>query len=117
MIVLIPQYCNLYKDCKQLCYKYSAASQFIKDTTYRNFRKFVARGSTTADIDYAGKMLNKRIQLAANVLKQINSKLGGDLFYLKFNKDVTARKVMLLGLDVCHSGEYSNVGFCASINK
>jgi hypothetical protein len=47
----------------------------------------------------------------------MNSKLGGDLFFIKFSDEVTSRKVMLLGIDVCHSGLNSNVGFCASINK
>ncbi len=57
------------------------------------------------------------MNIGCNILKQINSKLGGDLFYLKFPDEVTKRKTMLLGIDVCHSGKVSNVGFCASINK
>lgn len=46
----------------------------------------------------------------------MNSKLGGDLFNLKFSKEV-APKTMLMGIDVCHSGPSSIVGFCATINK
>lgn len=46
----------------------------------------------------------------------MNSKLGGDLFNLKFSKEVSP-KTMLMGIDVCHSGPSSIVGFCATINK
>lgn len=56
------------------------------------------------------------LSVATNVLKQINSKLGGDLFHLQFSKELSL-KTMLIGIDVCHSGPTSIVGFCASINK
>ena len=53
--------------------------------------------------------------MASNVLKQINSKLGGDLYNLKFSQNVSPN-TMLIGIDVCHQGDHSIVGFCASIN-
>jgi len=56
------------------------------------------------------------LSVATNILKQINSKLGGDLFNLQFSKELSM-KTMLIGIDVCHSGPQSIVGFCASINK
>jgi hypothetical protein len=46
----------------------------------------------------------------------MNSKLGGDLFKIKFEKDVH-KDTMLVGIDVCHAGNRSTVGFCATINK
>ena len=57
------------------------------------------------------------ISVASNVLKQINSKLGGDLFNLQFAKEISLSKTMLIGIDVCHAGRESIVGFCASVNK
>ena len=54
--------------------------------------------------------------VASNVLRQMNSKIGGDLFYLRFS-DKLMPNTMLIGIDVCHSGPSSIVGFCASINK
>ena len=56
------------------------------------------------------------ITIASNLLKQINSKLGGDLYCLKVPPQVS-QYTMLIGIDVCHSGSKSIVGFCASFNK
>lgn len=57
---------------------------------------------------------------ASNVLKQINSKMGGDLFNLKLPEKLTGAGVrtMLIGIDVCHAGGNSSVvGFAASVNS
>jgi hypothetical protein len=56
------------------------------------------------------------LSVAANILKQINVKLGGDLYNLRLKENILP-KTMLMGIDVCHSGPNSIVGFCASINK
>ena len=56
------------------------------------------------------------LSVASNILRQMNSKLGGDLFNLSFGKQVSPN-TMLIGIDVCHQGENSIVGFCASINQ
>jgi aubergine-like protein len=56
------------------------------------------------------------LSVASNVLRQINSKLGGDLYQLALPKEINP-ETMLIGIDVCHSGKRSVVGFCASVNK
>lgn len=56
------------------------------------------------------------MSVASNVLRQINSKLGGDLFNLKLSRELLSR-TMLIGIDVCHSGPQSIVGFCATVNQ
>lgn len=43
--------------------------------------------------------------------------MGGDLFYLKFPEKMNSMRTMLIGIDVCHAGGNSIVGFAASINK
>lgn len=48
-----------------------------------------------------------------NLVRQINAKLGGDLWRLKFDKEIS-KKTMLVGLDVCHKGKYSTIGFVAT---
>jgi hypothetical protein len=53
---------------------------------------------------------------ATNILKQMNSKSGGDLYYLKFPEVLDQKRTMLIGIDVCHAGPQSVVGFSASIN-
>ena len=43
--------------------------------------------------------------------------MGADLFHLKFPEKMKNSKTMLIGIDVCHSGGNSIVGFAASITK
>lgn len=83
-----------YKIYKNICYNQNVISQVIAAKTVRKMN----------------------FSVATNVLKQMNSKLGGDLFHLSFSKELSM-KTMLIGIDVCHSGPTSIVGFCASINR
>ena len=52
----------------------------------------------------------------SNVLRQINSKIGGDLYQMKFPDAMESKRTMLIGIDVCHAGPTSVVGFSASTN-
>jgi len=54
---------------------------------------------------------------ASNIIRQMNSKVGGDLFSMKFPQVITELKTMLIGIDVCHAGKSSVVGFAASTNE
>jgi aubergine-like protein len=54
---------------------------------------------------------NDRIYL--NIVRQINAKLGGDLWRMNFGKDISP-KTMLVGIDVCHKGKQSIIGFVAT---
>lgn len=56
------------------------------------------------------------IALAGELLKQINAKQGGDLYHLALAKPLYGH-TMLVGIDVCHYGPRSIVGFCATMNK
>lgn len=38
-----------------------------------------------------------------NILRQINAKLGGDLWRMKFSEEIP-EKTMVFGIDVCHKG-------------
>lgn len=53
---------------------------------------------------------------ASNILRQVNSKLGGDLYTMKFPEAMNKRRTMLIGIDVSHEGAQSIVGFAASVN-
>jgi Piwi domain len=48
-----------------------------------------------------------------NILRQINVKLGGDLWRMSFGKEIS-KNTMLVGIDVCHKGKQSVIGFCAT---
>lgn len=88
---------RLYKNFKAVCYQQQVVSQCVR---YQNF----------------GKGGGMNLSVASNVLRQINSKLGGDLFNLKLCRELLPR-TMLIGIDVCHSGPQSIVGFCATVNQ
>jgi len=38
-----------------------------------------------------------------NLIRQINAKIGGDLWRMKFDKEISKR-AMVVGIDVCHKG-------------
>ncbi|CDW88329.1 piwi-like protein 1 [Stylonychia lemnae] len=87
-----------------------------KDDKYKDFKKICYDESVKSQV-ISFKIANKiEPSIASNILKQINSKLGGDLFKIKFSKNVN-KKTMVCGIDVCHAGNKSTVGFCATINK
>eukprot|EP00347_Sterkiella_histriomuscorum_P022852 403336910 len=51
-----------------------------------------------------------------NILRQINAKLGGDLWRMKFSEDIPER-TMVFGIDVCHKGKQSVIGFVATYDR
>lgn len=86
---------NNYRMFKELFHEFKIPSQVI---TARNGSKF-------------------NMSKASNILRQINSKIEGDLFHLKFPQAMDSMRPMLIGIDVCHAGPSSVVGFAASTNK
>jgi hypothetical protein len=55
-------------------------------------------------------------RIFVNILRQINAKLGGDLWRMEFHPEIS-KKTMLVGIDVCHKGKQSIIGFCASYDE
>jgi len=66
-------------------------------------------------LKFTAKKIN--LSVASNIMKQINSKLGGDSVRMKMPEFMAKERVMVIGIDVCHAGKKSVVGFCASINS
>jgi hypothetical protein len=48
-----------------------------------------------------------------NIIRQMNAKIGGDLWRMSFGAEIS-NKTMLVGIDVCHKGKQSTIGFCAT---
>lgn len=94
MVMIVLRNDSLYCKYKTVCYKHQIASQVVQAKTCKKFN----------------------FSIASNILRQLNSKLGGDLYNLNFSHDISPN-TMLIGIDVCHQGENSIVGFCASINQ
>ena len=66
--------------------------------------------SQCAYSDYK-KMTN--IPFASNIVRQLNAKLGGDLYSVELPKEIP-KNTMFVGVDVCHCGRSSVVGFYAN---
>ena len=94
MVVCLLDRENNYSMVKEVCALYQIPSQVI---TARNARSF-------------------NMSKASNILRQINSKMGGDLYKMKFPDAMSNMRTMLIGIDVCHAGPTSVVGFSASTN-
>lgn len=95
VVVFLLKYENNYPMYKEVMHHFRLPSQGI---TVRNAFKF-------------------NLSKATNILRQINSKVGGDLYTLKFPAIMDKMRPMLIGIDVCHAGPQSIVGFSASINR
>lgn len=93
IVLIILKFEHNYNAYKNICYSQNVVSQVVNART----------------------CFKANMSVASNVLRQINSKIGGDLYSMEFPKEVSPN-TMLIGIDVCHQGQKSIVGFCASIN-
>lgn len=66
-------------------------------------------------LKFTAKKIN--LSVASNIMKQINSKVGGESVRMKMPSFMNTERVMVIGIDVCHAGKKSVVGFCASKNR
>lgn len=73
---------NNYPVFKEVCLKFQLPSQCI---TFKNARKF-------------------NLSTASNILRQVNSKAGGDIYGIAFPEAVAKKRTMLIGVDVSHAG-------------
>ena len=63
------------------------------------------------------RVYNKQeFTIIVNILRQINAKLGGDLWRMNFPEEIS-KKTMLVGIDVCHKGKYSYIGYVATYDQ
>jgi aubergine-like protein len=70
---------------------------------------------TQVVLKFTCKKMN--LSVATNVMKQVNSKIGGESIRIRFPEFMNSQKVMIIGIDVCHSGRKSVVGFIATTNS
>lgn len=56
------------------------------------------------------------MSVGTNIMKQVNSKTGGESIRINFPEFMYKNRVMIIGIDVCHAGKKSVVGFTASTN-
>jgi hypothetical protein len=57
------------------------------------------------------------LSIASNIIKQINSKAGGESVRIKLPKFIKEAATMTIGIDVCHAGRLNSVvGIVATTN-
>ena len=88
-----------------------------RESTYPMFKEVMLQYRIPSQVITARNGSKFNLSKATNILRQVNSKSGGDLFYLKFPEKMNGRRTMLIGIDDCHAGPQSIVGFSASINR
>lgn len=57
------------------------------------------------------------LSVASNVMKQLNQKTGGEHIRVALPAAYIDSGTMVIGIDVCHAGKNSVVGFAASTNR
>ena len=88
-----------------------------RKTDYAKYKSIFTRENVMTQVitKYIARKIN--LSVATNVMKQINSKMGGESIRIKYPDFMTKKKVMVIGIDVCHAGKKSVVGFVATNNE
>ena len=88
-----------------------------QESNYRMYKELFAEFKIPSQVVTTRCAFKFGMSKASNILRQINSKISGDLFHLKFPAKLDTMRTMLIGIDVCHAGPKSVVGFAASTNR
>ena len=88
-----------------------------RESTYSDLKLLLAKYQMPSQCITNFKAMKFNASIASNILRQMNSKCLGDLYNFKFPSVIEESKTMLIGIDVCHAGRQSVVGFAASTNK
>jgi hypothetical protein len=73
------------------------------DKQYINFKNICYKYNVISQVVTAKTCYKANLSVASNILRQLNSKLGGDLYTMEFPKEIKPL-TMLVGIDVCHQG-------------
>jgi hypothetical protein len=88
-----------------------------RETNYPAFKLLFDKYQLPSQVVTEFKSRSFNVSIASNIIRQMNSKVQGDLYNFKFPVVIEEAKTMLIGIDVCHAGRQSVVGFAASTNK
>jgi hypothetical protein len=87
---------------------------FRSDIFYNSIKNKINSDAPVISQFVTSKTIYKdKANIFLNIVRQINVKLGGDLWRMNFGKDIS-QKTMLFGIDVCHKGRQSTIGFVAT---
>ena len=88
-----------------------------RENSYSMYKELFHEFRIPSQVIRSHNAIKFNMSKASNILRQINSKIQGDLFSLKFPAIMDEMRTMLIGIDVCHAGPKSVVGFAASTNR
>ena len=84
------------------------------ENMYNEVKLILNRWAMPSQVVRAHMAKNADLSVSSNVLRQITAKIGGVPWSVA--SAPAFKNSMIVGIDVCHSGTYSYVGFAASYN-
>ena len=85
-----------------------------KQKDYTRIKQMVSRHNVLSQVILKFTARKMNLSVASNIMKQINTKVGGTSIKMTMPQFMTKNQVMVIGIDVCHAGGESIVGFTAT---
>ena len=85
-----------------------------KQKDYTRIKQMVSRHNVLSQVILKFRARKMNLSVASNIMKQINTKVGGTSIKMRMPSFMTKNQVMVIGIDVCHAGGESIVGFTAT---
>ena len=85
-----------------------------KQKDYTRIKQMVSRHNVLSQVILKFTARKMNLSVASNIMKQINTKVGGTSIKMRMPQFMTKNQVMVIGIDVCHAGGESIVGFTAT---
>jgi hypothetical protein len=95
---------------------YFAVVVLDRRNDYPRIKSMLTRLNVLSQVIVKSTAARMNLSVASNIMKQINTKVGGESLRVKFPPFMQKERVMVIGIDVCHAGQKSVVGFAASTN-
>lgn len=87
-----------------------------RSTDYPKIKNIFTKNDVMSQVVLKRTCKKINLSIGTNIMKQVNSKIGGESIRVKFPEFMKKERVMVIGIDVCHSGKKSVVGFVATTN-
>ena len=97
--------------------KFFAIFILNKAHDYTKIKQFISRHNVLSQVVLKFTARKMNLSVASNIMKQVNSKIGGTSIKMRMPEFMSKNKVMVIGIDVCHAGGESIVGFTATTDN
>lgn len=87
------------------------------DSEYLKSKKVFNEKAIPSQCVHKKTLLKMNLSVASNIIKQVNSKSGGESVRIKLPLFIKETPTMTIGIDVCHAGRLNSVvGIVATTN-